>query len=225
MEGDKQQLLTDVSASIARDRREIDRLRQQAKRKRFDGFTYIQRRTALIIYTMGGYDGRPVAYYLLQLMGMEPQRASGTDTDTVLRIVEDWFLACTEDETLSLNQVSLRGDESLFRRAAHILAGHHLKDWVFSMNLTKGLAPACRDLALKWDELHVEGDVDAEPDALLSRENLSLSKNRKFFSRWRCSFGVRLGKIQTREAFTRDEIAAKAGVNIWPWRHFHVELQ
>ena len=61
--------------------RESDRLKKQAKRKRFDGFTFIQRRTALALYVMGEFDRRPVVFNLLQFMQVLQHSASEADTD------------------------------------------------------------------------------------------------------------------------------------------------
>ena len=72
----------------------IERLRKQAKRKRFDGFTFVQRRTALILYIMGDFDKRPVVFYLLNLMRMLPHDATEADKDSLFRVVETCFLAC-----------------------------------------------------------------------------------------------------------------------------------
>ena len=74
----------DLAASleaVASLRRETNRLKQQTKRKRFDRFTFIQRRIALALYVMGEFDRRPVVFYLLQLMQVLPHSASEADTD------------------------------------------------------------------------------------------------------------------------------------------------
>ena len=77
-------LRLDLAASleaVASLRRETNRLKQQTKRKRFDGFTFIQRRTALVLYVMGEFDRRPVVFYLLQLMQVLQHSVSEADTD------------------------------------------------------------------------------------------------------------------------------------------------
>ena len=76
--------------------KELRRLRKQAKRKRFDGFTFVQRRTALILYIQGDFDKRPVVFYLLKLMGIQPKDATEADKDGLFRVVEDWFLVCND---------------------------------------------------------------------------------------------------------------------------------
>ena len=51
-----QRLLQDLATANEqrlRSQKEAERLRKQVKRKRFDGFTFVQRRTALILYIMG----------------------------------------------------------------------------------------------------------------------------------------------------------------------------
>ena len=77
-------LRLDLAASlevVASLRRETNRVKQQTKRKRFDGFTFIQRRTALALYVMGEFDRRPVVFNLLQFMQVLQHSASEADTD------------------------------------------------------------------------------------------------------------------------------------------------
>ena len=79
----------EASASL---RKEANRLRQQRKRKRWDGLTAIQRRTALVLYVMADFAMRPVVYYLLQIMGVLLGSATEADTDYLTSLVENWFL-------------------------------------------------------------------------------------------------------------------------------------
>ena len=97
----EQLLLQDLAAANeqrVRSKKERDRLRKQLKRKRFDGFTFVQRRIALILYIMGDFDKRPVVFYLLNLMRILPHDATEADKDGLLQIVEEWFLACPDVE-------------------------------------------------------------------------------------------------------------------------------
>ena len=204
--------LAEANAQIVLIRRDRDRLRNQAKRKRFDGFTFIQRRTALILYIMGDFDKRPVVWYLLSLMQLMPQNATEADRDSLYRVVEDWFLASNDVEVDSFMRETLPGDASLFKRAQSILNDNTLRDWVFSMNVCKGLAPAGRDVAIKYDSI-CDTRMSAFGGLLpRRRHNLELSVNRSFFIRWRGRMAIKIGKIQTREAFTRTQIAAKVAV-------------
>jgi hypothetical protein len=148
-------------------------------------------------------------------MRMLPHDASEADKDGLLRVVEEWFLACNDVEVDSFMQETFPGDASLFKRARSILNDHASRDWVFSMNVCKGLAPACRDVASKWDMI-LETSMPAVGDHhALQRHNLSVSRNRHFFIRWRYRMAISMGKIQTREAFTRPQIAAKVAVGIF----------
>jgi len=143
---------------------------------------------------------------------MLPHDASEADKDGLLRVVEERFLACNDVEVDSFMQETFPGDASLFKRARSIFNDHALRDWVFSMNVCKGLAPACRDVASKWDMI-LETSMPAVGDHhALQRHNLSVSRNRHFFIRWRYRMAISMGKIQTREAFTRPQIAAKVAV-------------
>ena len=114
--------------AVARLRKETNRLTQQAKRRRFNGFTFIQRRTALILYMLGEFDRRPVVFYLLKIMHVLPQSANEADTDQLLSLVEDWFLASPDAEVLSFTHPCFPGDDALFRRAQAILRDHSLRD-------------------------------------------------------------------------------------------------
>ena len=148
----EEQLTADLANSLERSaelRKEANRLRQQRKRKRCDGFTPIQRRTALVLYVMADFAMRPVLYYLLPIIGVLIGSAAETDTLYLTSLVEDWFLVCTDAQVDQLTHASFPGDESIFRRARSLLRSFALRDWVFSMNITTGLAPSARDVALK----------------------------------------------------------------------------
>ena len=172
----------EASASL---RKEANRLRQQRKRKRWDGFTAIQRRTALVLYVMADFVMLTVLYYLLPIIGVLIGSAAETDTLYLTSLVEDWFLVCTDAQVGQLTHACLPGDESIFRRARSILRSFALRDWVFSMNITKGLAPSARDVALKWDDLLEREVVVGDHTSECDRGDLSKRRNRAFFSSWR----------------------------------------
>ena len=152
----EQELTADLAKSleaVASLRRDQNRLVQQRKRKRWDGFTDIQRRSALVLYVMADFAMKPVLFYLLQIMGVVLSSATDADIAYLQPLVENWFLSCTDVEVEQLTQLSFPGDAYIFRRARSILRSITLRDCVFSMNITKGLAPSCRDVAFKWDNL------------------------------------------------------------------------
>ena len=219
----EQRLLQDLAAANEqrlRSQKEAERLRKHVKRKRFDGFTFVQRRTALILYIMGDFDKRPVVFYLLNLMRILPHDATEADKDGLFRVVEEWFLASNDVEVDSFMQETIPGDALLFKRARSIRNDHALRDWVFSMNVCKGLAPACRDVAVRWDQIS-EASLPAVGDLRgPQREDLSVSRHRHFFIKWRSRMGISMGKIQTREAFTRAQIGDKVAVPYLFWFFF-----
>ena len=148
----EQQLLQDLAAANeqrVRSKKERDRLRKQLTRKRFDGFTFVQRRITLILYIMGDFDKRPVVFYLLNLMRTLPHDATEADKDGLLQVVEEWFLACPNVEVDSFTQEAIPCDALLFKRARSVHNDHALIDCVFSMDVWKGLSPACRDVAVR----------------------------------------------------------------------------
>ena len=49
--------------------------------------------------------------------------------------------------------MSFPGDEPIFPRARSLFRSFALRDWVFKMNIAKGLSHTARDVALKWDDL------------------------------------------------------------------------
>ena len=199
----EQRLLQDLVAANEqrlRSQKESERLRKHAKRKRFDCFTFVQRRTALILYIMGDFDKRPVVFYLLSLMRMLPHDATEADQEGLFRVVEDWFLDCNDVEVDSFMQETIPGDASLFKRARSILNDHALRDWVFSMNVCKGLAPTCRDVAIKWDMIAETQVPLVGDDHASQRQNLKVSRNRHFFivgeTEWRYQWArYRLGRL------------------------------
>ena len=91
-------------------RRVSSRLRKHAKRKRLDCFTFVQRRTALILYTMGDFDKRPVVFYLLNLMRIPPHDAAEADKDGLFRVVEKWIFPCNDVELNSVMRKTIPGD-------------------------------------------------------------------------------------------------------------------
>ena len=172
----------EASASL---RKEANRLRQQRKRKRWDGFTAIQRRTALVLYVMADFAMRPVLYYLLQIIGVLHGSATEADMDYLTSLVENWFLVCIDGQVQQLTHMSFPGDEPIFPRARSLFRSFALRDWVFSMNITKGLAPSARDVALKWDDLVEREVVVGDHTSECDRGDLSKRRNRAFFSSWR----------------------------------------
>ena len=140
----ERELTADLAKSleaVASLRRDQNRLVQQRKRKRWNGFTDIQRRSALVLYVMADFAIKPVVFYLLQIMGVVSSCATDADTAYLQALVENWFLSCADVEVEQLTQPSFPGDAYIFRRARSILRSITLRDWVFSMNITKGFAP------------------------------------------------------------------------------------
>ena len=208
----ERELTADLAKSleaVASPRRDQNRLLQQRKRKRWDGFTDIQRRSALVLYVMADFAMKPVVFYLLQIVGVVLSCATDADTAYLQALVENWFLSCTDVQVEQLTQVSFPGDAYIFRRARSILRSITLRDWVFSMNITKGFAPSCRDVALKWDNLAAGEVLHGDDPGDLDRRDLSMRKNRAFFSTWRQKLSIKVGKIQTRAFMSRTEIADK----------------
>ena len=180
----EQKLAADLAKSreaAASLRRDSNRLAQQRKRKRWDGFTDIQRRTGLVLYVMADFAMKPAMFYLLQMMGVLLSSATDADTAYLTALVENWFLGCTDVQVEQLTQVSFPGDAYIFRRARSILRSITLRDWVFSMNITKGLAPSCHFVALKWDTLAAGEVLHGDHPGDLERRDLSKRKNRAFF--------------------------------------------
>ena len=65
-------------------------------------------------------------------------------------------------------------------RNPFLMTIHSLRDWVFSMNVCKGLAPAGRDVAIKYDSI-CDTRMPAVGGLLpRRRHNLELSVNRFF---------------------------------------------
>ena len=127
-------------------------------------------------------------------------------------MVENWLLRCSDAQVVSLSEPTFPGDEQHFKVASSLHARQRLRDWVFSENVCKGLAPANADVALKYEEL-VEAEQYLLEDARAdSSVDLTISRHRKWFQRWRVQYDINIGKIQTRDAFTRAEIYSKAFV-------------
>ena len=208
----ERELTADLAKSleaVASPRRDQNRLLQQRKRKRWDGFTDIQRRSALVLYVMADFAMKPVVFYSLQIMGVVLSCATDADTAYLQALVENWFLSCTDVQVEQLTQARFPGDAYIFRRARSILHSITLRDWVFSMNITKGFAPSCRDVALKWDNLAASEVLHGDDPGDLDRRDLFMRKNRAFFSTWRQKLSIKVGKIQTRAFMSRTEIADK----------------
>ena len=213
MEDQLQSDFTESVEAAQAARREIERLKKKNKRKRFDGFTAVQQRTALVLYVLGGFSKKPAVYYSLHYLLGSVDTATPEPTEQLDEMVENWFLSCSDDEVDSLSMESCPKDAAIFRKARAMLCDHALKDWIFSMNLTKGLAPPIRDVALKWTELADGHGVLRMDSTDWERYDLSKSKHRKYFIAWRKRMTIKLGKIQTRELMSRVEIQDKVIVS------------
>ena len=113
-------LASDLAKSLeaaASLRKDANRLTQQRKRKRWDGFTDTQRRSALVLYVMADFAMKPVVFYLLQTMGVLLSSATDADTAYLSTLVENWFLLCTDAQVEQLTHVSFPGDAFIFGRA------------------------------------------------------------------------------------------------------------
>jgi len=145
-------------------------------------------------------------------MRMLPHDATEADREGLFRVVEDWFLACSDIEVDSFMQETIPGDASLFKRARSILKDHALRDWVFSMNVCKGLAPTCRDVAIKWDMIAETQVPLVGDDHASQRQNLKVSRNRHFFIVGETEWRYQWARYRLWRGFTRPQIAAKVAV-------------
>ena len=212
MEAQLVEALAKAKATCRENRLEIDKLRKRQRRRRCSGFTILQRRTSLVLYDMCNYTiDAPVMYLRKQHELNRHTTASFTDEE-LGTLLEDWFLVCTDVEIASLQEPTYPGDQQLFKVASTLHAKHRLRNWVFSENVLKGLAPACADVALKYDGFVEEEEHLGDGHAYFSKSDLAESKHRKWFQRWRLQYDINIGKIQTRDAFTREEIYSKARV-------------
>ena len=62
---------------------------------------------------------------------------------------------------------------------------------------------------MKYDEFVEDEDHIGDQLRLDSRADLTESRNRKWFQKWRLQYNINIGNIQTRDAFTSAEIYSK----------------
>ena len=102
------------------------------------------------------------------------------------------------------------------KKSTRVANAYKLLKWVQDMNCTNGFTPATFDMASIYDTFIGIDPYDVMEMTLKSRTILSEPRNRKFFTKFRRRWVLKLGKISTREVVPKHEMAAQALVP-FPW--------
>ena len=82
---------------------EIDRLRKFRKRHRFDCFTPLQRRTALVLYDMCHYETEVPVLYCQNVLSARNDDSVSWTAAALATLVGDSFVVCNDEEVNSLS--------------------------------------------------------------------------------------------------------------------------
>ena len=79
-----------------------------------------------------------------------------------------------------------------------------LRAWIIEQNVIKGLAPPSSEVGTMYDEVITA--AHGVPIVPLSRADMQLSKNRSWVYRYRGRWGISIGKVNTRDIVSPQEI-------------------
>ena len=82
-----------------------------------------------------------------------------------------------------------------------------LRAWIIEQNVVKGLAPPSSEVGAIYDQVLTAGH--AAPILPVSRADMQSSKNRSWVYRYRGRWGISIGKINTRDIVSPQEIHEK----------------
>ena len=85
-------------------------------------------------------------------------------------------------------------DKRVYKEARRYCDDRRLHTWVVDQNENRGLAPRTSALGEKLDEHRAER-VAVGKETVIPRSNLSLVKNRMYFSRWRKRMNAKIGHL------------------------------
>jgi hypothetical protein len=190
---------------------ERKRKKDEERRHTASTFSASTRKVALIIYVLAGYVGSESAAFLWERKHKrtKPVRAVLGQYATV---VEDWFLALSDDAVEELGSATAARGCACSRKAHAFHEQWHLKDWVARENALKGIAPRSELILLRLRDLRLaSGRLEASYER---GHNLPRSSAAKMYMvRLRQRMGMKLGALAVREPIEMVEIRRKARCN------------
>jgi hypothetical protein len=190
---------------------ERKRKKDEERRHTASTFSASTKKVALIIYVLAGYVGSESAAFLWERKHKrtKPVRAVLGQYATV---VEDWFLALSDDAVEELGSATAARGCACSRKAHAFHEQWHLKDWVARENAIKGIAPRSELILLRLRDLRLESG-SLEPSYERGHNLPRSSAAKMYMVRLRQRMGMKLGALTVREPIEMMEIRRKARCN------------
>jgi hypothetical protein len=171
-------------------------------------FSPSNKRVVLILYVLACYAGYEASAFLWERKPKRPKAVSGL-VGQYAAVVEDWFLALSDEAVQVLGSAAAERGCACSRKAHAFHEQWQLKDWVARENATKGIAPRSERILLRLRDLRLESG-SVQP-SYLRGENLRRSSAAKMYMvRLRQRMGMKLGALTVREPIEMTEIRQKA---------------
>ena len=182
--------------------------RIQKKRKE-NLCTPYQRWVALFLFSFTHCKSTtPAVLYLEQTMAKSKWKKN-LDKEKSKTLVEDWYLALSDEETLALLQPESAIMKKAQSRASVFFSDYNVSTWIDDMNTKLGVAPRTDQLAQQRFPSELDEDDDIN-NCRAAAEKQIWWQRRKWAQRFRKTWGFRIGKLQVRDHMVLGELDKKA---------------
>jgi hypothetical protein len=180
------------------------RLQQQRRRQEASQQQVLspqKKRVALAVYVLSGHSRQVAAEFVLQ-SSSKKVKCSHVDPAT---LVEQYFLGASIAEIVAADLPETCAENKVVTEAKKWLARHKTAAWVCNMNY-EGVAPGREQLIAQCSQ-----HVPAECAAALSSSSRT---ERRFCTKLRRDFHLRLGALKVQDPISDADIANKAAAKL-----------
>ena len=196
----------EIAATRKRLRAEADKQKQE-RRKEKNAWKLKEglRNVLLIAYVLAGYTAIAAAKYLI---GEAARRKWSVKPEEEVRmLIEDLFLAATEQELADLCHLPDPKDPRAAKMAVRLVEEWRLAAWVENLNYARGVAPSTEAVLQRLGQQLQALPAGVRPDAPgVSAEG----RARMWAMRWRRKWGAKYGSIRPKEDIQPAEMRQKA---------------
>jgi hypothetical protein len=207
-------LLARQEVDSALKRLKLDSVAERKRKKVEEGkdtasnFSASSKKVALILYVLAGYVGSEAAAFLWERKHKRSKHVRSV-VGHYAAVVEDWFLALSDEAVGQLGSVTVEQGCACSRKAYAFHEQWQLKDWVARENATKGIAPRSELILLRLRDLRLESG--RAQHSYERGGNLPRSSAAKMYMvRFRHRMRMKLGALIVREPIEMTEIRLKA---------------
>ena len=161
--------------------------------------------TALIIYSLSGYNAHPAAKYLLTSGRKRhwPQKSE----EELEEMVEGLFMKCDVDELADFADTQNPKDMRAMRAALPYVEQWRLVTWTSQANVQQGVAPSTESVLQQYEAQRQQLPEAVRPPGVGVPAQTSA---RVWAAAWRRRWGGKHGRIRVREQIPVEELRSKA---------------